>query len=151
MATDANVLKSFSCFRDLSDTQLNAIAAISNSVCYMPGHVLFEEGDQGDLLYLLIEGDVEVLYKSDETGLNRVDTISCEEVVGCSAMVPPYTYSATEKCLNEVEVLEIKTDELRELIEEDPKMGLKLQQYIIQTLNDRIIELRKRAYGLALE
>jgi len=145
MATDANVLKRFSCFRDLSDAQVKAIAQISNSVCYMPGHVLFEEGDDGDLLYLLIKGNVEVFYKSDETGLIRVDTISCEEVVGCSAMVPPYSYSATEKCLNEVEVLEIKTKELRDLIEEDPRIGLTLQQYIIETLNNRIIELRKRS------
>jgi CRP-like cAMP-binding protein len=151
MATDSSVLKKFACFRDLSDSQLNAIAQISNFVCYMPGHVLFEEGDQGDLLYLLIKGDVEVLYKTDATGLNRVDTISSEEVVGCSAMVPPFTYTATEKCLNEVEVLEIKTEELRNLIDDDPQMGLNLQQYIIKTLNDRILELRKRAYELALE
>jgi len=91
MATDINMIKNFDCFRDLSKDQLHAMAEISNSVCYSPGYVLFEEGQQGERLYLLIEGDVEVFFKAEETGLNKVDTVSSEEMVGCSAMVPPYT------------------------------------------------------------
>lgn len=148
MATDPNMIKKFSCFRDLSEDQLQAIAEISNSVCYSPGYVLFEEGEQGKYLYLLIDGDVEVFFKADETDFNKVDTISSEEMAGCSAMVPPYTYTATEKALSEVEVLEIDINDLRNLIEEDPGLGLNLQQYMIQTLNDRILKLRQNPFSI---
>ncbi len=148
MATDPNMIKNFSCFHDLSEDQLQSIAEISNSVCYSPGHVLFEEGEQGKYLYLLIDGDVEVFFKADETGFNKVDTISSEEMAGCSAMVPPYTYTATEKTLSEVEVLEIDINELRDLIEKDPGLGIKLQQYMIQTLNDRILKLRHKPFSI---
>lgn len=148
MATDPNMIKKFSCFRDLSEDQLQGIADISNSVCYSPGYVLFEEGEQGKYLYLLIDGDVEVFFKADETDFNKVDTISSEEMAGCSAMVPPYTYTATEKALSEVEVLEIDINDLRDLIEKDPKLGLKLQQYMIETLNDRILKLRHKPFSI---
>lgn len=124
---------------------MEAIAEISNSICYTKGHVLFNEGDKGDLLYLLIEGDIEVLYETPE-GMDRVDTVSSEEVIGCSAMVPPYVYTATERALTDVEVLEIKISELRELIEIDPQMGIKIQEHIMKILNDRILELRHRAF-----
>ncbi len=147
MSTDPKLLRSFACFHTLSDEQINAIAQISNSVCYSKGYVLFKQDDPGDFLYLLIEGDVEVLYEHAETGAHRVDTVSSEEVVGCAAIVPPYTYTATEKCLSDVEVLEIKTNELRDLIQKDPQLGLLLQEYIIKILNERILSLRQRTFA----
>jgi CRP-like cAMP-binding protein len=145
MATDAKMIRKFKCFDQLTDGQVEAIAEISNSICYTKGHTLFKEGDKGDLLYLLIHGDIEVFYETPE-GLERVDTVSSEEVIGCSAMVPPHIYTATERALNDVEVLEIKTSELRELIKKDQQMGLKIQEHIMKILNDRILDLRHRAF-----
>ncbi|MDY6846093.1 MAG: cyclic nucleotide-binding domain-containing protein [Chloroflexota bacterium] len=145
MATEARMIRKFECFHQLTDAQVETVAEISNSICYQRGHVLLKEGDKGDLLYLLIEGDIEVLYENPE-GLDRVDTVSSEEVIGCSAMVPPYVYTATERALNDVEVLEIEMSELRDLIEKDPQMGLKIQEHIMKILNDRILELRHRTY-----
>jgi len=147
MGTDLKMIRNLMCFRDLSDKQVSAIAEISNSICYPAGYVLFKEGDPGNILYLLVDSEVEVYYKNAETGAHRVDTVSSEEVVGCAAMVPPYTYTATEKCLSDVEVLEINTEELRGLIQKDPQLGLRLQEYIIRTLNDRVLELRRRAFA----
>lgn len=144
MATDAKLIRKFECFRQLSDEQVEEIAEISNSICYPEGHVLVEEGERGEILYLLIEGDIDVFYRNPKTGLEKVDTVSSEEVIGCSAIVPPYVYSATEKTLSDVEVLEIKTDALRELIQEDPEIGLKIQEHIIKKLNNRILDLRHR-------
>jgi CRP-like cAMP-binding protein len=145
MATEAKMIRKFECFRQLTDAQVEAVAEISNSICYTKDHVLFKEGDKGDLLYLLIDGDIEVLYESPE-GLDRVDTVSSEEVIGCSAMVPPYVYTATERALTDLEVLEIKTSALRELIEKDPQMGIKIQEHLMKILNHRILELRHRAF-----
>ena len=147
MATDPKLLNSMACFQDLSDDQVNAIAEISNSVCYMKGHVLFEEGSKGELLYLLIDGDVDIYFKSAESTENKVDTVSSKEVLGCAALVPPHTYAATEKCLSDVEVLEINLTDLQDLIQQDPQIGFILQQHIIKTLNDRILTLRHRTYA----
>lgn len=144
MAVDLEVVQKIPCFHNLSVEQLQAIASISNSICYSPGFTLFKEGEKAKNLYFLIEGNVEVFYKSPEENLQSVDVVSSKEVVGCSAMVPPYIYTATEKCLSEVEVLEIDIEAYRDLIEDDPQIGMKLQQHIIKTLNDRILQLRHR-------
>lgn len=143
MATEPNLIRKFSCFRDMTDEQVQLIAKISNSVCYPSNYVLFKEGEDGKILYLLIEGDVEIFYTTDKDDLLKVDTVSSEEIVGCSAMVPPFVYTATVQTLNNVEVLEIGTQELRQLIDQDPQLGLKFQEYLIQILSDRILDLRK--------
>lgn len=147
MATGSKMIKNFSCFQDLSEEQIDAIARISNSICYSAGYTLFKEGEPGDMIYLLIDGEVEVFYEHTETGVHLVDTVSSEEVVGCAAIVPPYTYTATEKCLTDVEVLEIETAKLHNLIENDPDLGLHIQEHIIKTLNERILVLRQRAFS----
>lgn len=144
MATDSSMIRSFKCFKNLSKSQIEAIAEISNSVCYSPGHVMFKQGEKGKYLYLLVDGDVEVLYEKAASGEHNVDTVSCEDLIGCAALVPPYHYTATQKCLSKVEVLEIETEALRNLIDKDPKIGLSMQEYIIQRLNDRVLKLRQK-------
>lgn len=142
MPTDPKYLQRFPCFRDLSDDQLKAIAEITNAVCYQPGYVLFEEGKPGDRLFFLMKGSVEVFYQIGEAGGVQVDTVKGEEVVGCSALVEPYTYTATEKSLTEVEVLEIDSVSLRDLMQKDCCLGFLIYRHIIGVLMDRILDLR---------
>jgi CRP/FNR family cyclic AMP-dependent transcriptional regulator len=145
MPTDPTFLRDFSCFRDLSDDQLKAIAQITNAVCYPPGQILFEEGKPGERLFFLVKGDVEVLYNIGEAGQVHVDMVSGEEVVGCSALAEPYTYTATERSLTEVEVLEVDAASLRELMQKDCQLGFSLQHQIIRVLTERILDLRLAA------
>jgi len=145
MPTDPNYLLNFSCFRGLSQDQLGAIAQITNAVCYPPNYVLFREGRPGERLFYLVKGDVEVFYEIGEAGQVLVDTVSGEEVVGCSALINPYIYTATERSLTEVEVLEIDAVALRDLMEKDCRLGFLLQQHIISVLMERILELRLEA------
>jgi CRP/FNR family transcriptional regulator, cyclic AMP receptor protein len=142
MPTDPEYLRDFSCFRSLSDDQVNSLAEITNAVCYPLGYVLFEEGKPGERLFFLVKGDVEVLYNIGEAGQVRVDKVSGEEVVGCSALIEPYTYTATERSLTEVEVLEINVEALRELMQNDCRLGLSIQQHIIRVLMERVLDLR---------
>ena len=142
MPTDPNFLRDFSCFRDLSEEQLEVIAQITDAVCYPPNRILFQEGKPGEHLFFLVKGDVEVFYRIGEAGQVHVDTISGEDAVGCSALVEPYTYTATERSLTEVDVLEIDAASLRKLMQKDCRLGFSLQQQIIRVLMARVLNLR---------
>ena len=85
MSTHPEYLRDFSCFRDLSEEQLNAVAEFSNAVCYPPKHILFREGEKGKNLYFLVKGEVEVLYNIGSDDQVRVEMITDEEIAGCSA------------------------------------------------------------------
>lgn len=145
MPTAPNFLRDFSCFRDLSDEQLNLVAQITDAICYPPGRILFEEDKPGDRLFILVEGNVEVLYNIGESGEVCVDRLWGEEIAGCSALIEPYTYTATERSLTNVEVLEIDAVALRELMQKDHHLGFLLQQHVIRVLMKRILDLRLRA------
>lgn len=142
MPTDPKFLQAFPCFRTLPEGKLESIAQFANAVCYLPGHTLFNEGDPGKYLYFLVKGEVEVLYNIGEDGLVLVDTISGQEIAGCSALIEPYTYTATERSLTEIEVLEIDAILLRETMQQDRELGMMIQQNIINVLMERVLDLR---------
>ncbi|MFZ2097775.1 MAG: cyclic nucleotide-binding domain-containing protein [Anaerolineales bacterium] len=142
MPTDPSYLRNFSCFQDLSESQLDAIAELTNSICFSEGHVLFEEGKPAENIYLLIKGEVEVLYKIGDEGPVRVDIVSDEEVVGCAALVPPYVCTATVRSMTEIEVLELDAVALQKLMQEDCALGFSIQQQIMRMLLDRIMNYR---------
>lgn len=145
MPTDPEYLRNFSCFRDLSESQVSALAQITDSICYPAGYVLFEEGQPGKRLFFLVKGDVEVFYKIGEEGGVRVDSVSGEEMVGCAALVDPYVYTATERSRTDVEVLEMDAVALRKLMQQNCLLGFTLQQYMIRVLMERILDLRLSA------
>ena len=145
MPTDSKYLQSFPCFQKLTEAQLRTIAEITDAVCYSPGQMLFEEGLPGEHKFFLNKGDVEVIYNIGESGQVRVDKVSGQEVVGCSALIEPYIYTATERSLTQVEVLEVDARALRELMQNNHQLGCAIQSYIIKILLERILNLRLEA------
>ncbi len=142
MAVDPKYLSSFRCFEDLSDEQRRAVAELAEAECFYPKYTLFEENQPGERLYLITEGEVEVLYSNGERGLTRVDRLGAGEIVGCSALVPPYKHTSTTRSLIEIDVLIIDAIALRELIQEDYSLGFYIQQHIMRLLMERISNLR---------
>lgn len=145
MPIDPTYLKRFSCFENLTEAQLENIAEFTDAVCYLPGQILFDEGLPGDRIFFLKKGEVEVIFNIGESGQVVVDTVSGEEIVGCSALIEPHLYTATERSLTQVEVLEVNAKALRDLMQSDYQFGLTLQSQIIKILMERILTLRLRA------
>jgi CRP-like cAMP-binding protein len=142
MVIQIEKLKQHTCFRDLPDDHLILIYNLCSVETYPPGQILFDEGMPGDYLYLITEGEIEVFYNIGEGGPIQVDQVLAEEFVGCSALVPPYTYTATTQSQTGVEVLKINAKALRKLIKENWQLGFAIQQQIMRMLMDRIIWFR---------
>jgi CRP-like cAMP-binding protein len=142
MSVDAVYLQKFHCFEDLSAEQREAVAVLAEAACFYPEHILFEENSLGEFLYLLVEGEVEVLYTIGEDGPSRVDQMCAGDIVGCSALVPPYKYTSTTRSLTKIDVLAIETKPLRELMHIDCPLGFSIQQHIMRFLLDQIINFR---------
>jgi CRP-like cAMP-binding protein len=86
--------------------------------------------------------EVEVLYNIGEEGPSQVDRVQSGEIIGCSALVNPYTYTSTTRSLTEIESIVIDAEALRKLMIEDCLLGFSIQKHLIRMLLDRIIDLR---------
>lgn len=142
MAVESYYLRNYLCFQDLTDAQLDKVAQFCDAECFYSGHVFFEDGKPGTHLYLLAKGEVEVLFAIGEESLVAVDRLDAGKAIGCDVLVPPFTYRFTAKSLDEVEVLIIDAVKFRTLMQEDCKLGLSVQQHIIQILLDQIVDFQ---------
>jgi len=142
MSVDATYLRKFRCFEDLSDEQREAVAELAEAECFYPEHTLFEENAPGEYLYLLLDGEVEVLYTIGEGGPARVDKMGAGELVGCSTLAPPYKHTSTTRSLTKIDVLAVDAKALRELMHDDCPLGFSIQQHIMRLLMDQVINFR---------
>jgi len=142
MSVDVTYLQKFRCFEDLSDEQREAVSELAEAECFYPEHTLFEENEPGELLYLLVEGEIEVLYTIGEEGPTRVDKMGAGDVVGCSILVHPYKHTSTTRSLTKIDVLTVDAKALRKLMQEDCPLGFSIQQHIMRLLMDLIISFR---------
>jgi CRP/FNR family cyclic AMP-dependent transcriptional regulator len=142
MTTEVTLLKQYPLFSDLNEAQLHAVAQLCESECFYPNHTLFEEGQPGTRIFLLIEGEVELLFMIDEAGPTRIGLSKTGEIIGCPTLIPPYTHTATARSLTPIEVLAIDVVRLRELFKQDCALAVSILQHLIQALLDCLMDLR---------
>ena len=135
-------------FAGLTDAQLKAMSMLTTEVIYEKGATVFEECDQANRMFLLLEGGVDLSYRSQEefhpTSVKEfsVGEINPGEVFGTSSIIEPYELNATARTSNLSRLLVIDSLELRKLMESDLELTNILYLQVIKTLKERMIDLR---------
>lgn len=129
-------------FNGLNEEQMQAVMQVAREECFLPNAILFEEGQTAVEIFVLVKGEVEETFTVDEAKLSLLRPVAVGEIIGCPALVPPYTQSCTARCLGEIEVLAIQAEGLRELFAKDCHIASTIQQNVIQALLERIGKLR---------
>ncbi|MFN2176239.1 MAG: cyclic nucleotide-binding domain-containing protein [Anaerolineales bacterium] len=142
MTNKYNLCNEYPLFSELDEEQMQAISEICKEACYYPGYTLFEDGEQATKMYVLVEGEIDLFFAIGETGSVKVDQVKVGETFGCSALVPPYIQTSTARAKSRIEILELDTTALRKLIKDKPRLGLAIQQSVIQCLLERIIDFQ---------
>ncbi|HVM70185.1 MAG TPA: cyclic nucleotide-binding domain-containing protein [Anaerolineales bacterium] len=123
------LLRRYPFFAALNDEQLKAIAMIANERTYPKGMLLVKENTPANVLMLLLEGDVDLIYSGGGEGAicnALVGSIAPGEILGVSSLIEPYTFISTARATMPVKVVEIDGNALRALMAVDQKLGYAL-------------------------
>jgi len=132
------LLRSFPYFAGVSTDSLRALAAIASERDFSTGEVLFREGDPAHYLYILRQGEVDVIYRLHD-GLERVvDTVVGGELLGWSAIVAPHRNTATGIAREPGRAVCIDAAELRKLCQQDQALGYRLLAQVAGVLSSRL-------------
>lgn len=107
-----SVLAGSSLFDMLSDEELKAIATLADEVRAARGQVLFEEGQLGDALYVLSQGEVEVLGRDAVGALRSLATLGPQQFFGEMSLIDKEHRSATIRARTDCELLRLSSDHL---------------------------------------
>lgn len=135
-------------FRGLTREQLERALDAMEKQDMAPGEVIIREGEPGDVLYVLLEGTVEVSktlllrvarydYNEREKTLSRMEGED-RAFFGEMALFGGEPRSATVTALTRCRLLTLDRRAFERLGEEDPEMGYKILRNIVDVLCERL-------------
>lgn len=142
------LLRRYPFFGPFNDSQLKQIAKLANEEEVDEGVEIFEECGPANFLYMLIEGGVELFYKSEEEFHPKtsrefsVGDINPGEVFAISSLISPFTLNATARTTRSSKYVKIDALAMRELFEADPRMGYLAMHQVTKTLMERLAYTR---------
>ncbi len=135
------LLKGVDIFEGLTDHELKRIAGICREVKYAPGQIVTTQGEEGDELYIVRDGLVEVtVAETSEGGLSprTVVNLGTGQVVGEMALVDRGPRSATVRCVTAAALNVIQRDAFEKLCQSDTQIGMVVYRNLAADLSFKL-------------
>ena len=165
---DINELKQFQIFRNLDEDEIILFQKKMKNINLPEGQSFIVEGDIGDSIYLLLEGQVRI---------NQALTLSMQKggldnrekaIINLSADVKPLfgemslfdkedLRSASVKAITECKLAQLMSDDLLAICDKYPDIGYKVMKNLAKILSKRLVETNQNvlklttAFSLVLE
>ena len=134
-------LRRYQFFNHFTQDQLKAVAMISEIETHPKGAIVAREDTVATKLYLLLEGDVDLIYSGGGEGAISnalVGSIAPGEVFGVSSLVEPYQFISSVRAAMPLRVIAIDSIALRALAEIDSNLGYGLMRNISAAILGRL-------------
>lgn len=116
-------------FSSLSAETLLPVAAMCGEVSLQRGEVLFEAGDIGDALYVLVDGAVEVV-----KGGEVIAKLGAGECVGEMAALDYEPRSATVRAGAATHLIRLERNDLMDLLTDYPELVRSLASVLVERI-----------------
>jgi CRP-like cAMP-binding protein len=133
-------------FQDLEGDDLRSLVDLAASRHMAAGEVIIREGESGDSMFIMCEGEVEItkrltLALDEEVPKERVMIrLKAEDGVsfGEMALLENESRSATVTAVTDCHVLEMSRQDFLEFLEQRPMTGCKILLRLAQLLSQRL-------------
>ena len=138
------LLRRYPFFANLNNAQMRALAMIADESSYDAGTSILREGEQAGWFFLLIDGSIDLTYKSEEdyhpktTKVFQVGEVNPGEVFGISALIEPYQYNATATASVHSQVIRFDANALRTLLDLDSSLACAIIRQIAKAAMERL-------------
>jgi len=143
-----NSLKTIPLFNDLTKRDLSSLIKIIHNRTFVPGELIFHQGDPGIGLYIIREGEVEIERENDHNEKKTLATFIKGDFFGELALVDGETRSASAVAKTESKVSVIFKPDLDEFIEKYPRKGIKILTGISSMIALRLRKLNEDYFDL---
>lgn len=152
-----DLLRRFPFFSFMDDKELKSVSQIVQELHLQIGDVLTEANRPAEALYFLIKGHIPYYmvvtseHMPDYQQEYFIGYINPEEIVGISALIEPYQYTATLRADEPAQVIKINASALRALCEVDSHLSVGLMKAIAKAAMERLQMTRVQLVAEMLE
>jgi CRP-like cAMP-binding protein len=135
-------LRSLDLFARLTTQQLSELARVVQEETYRTGNTILREGEFGDCLYLVVEGEVRVTREGHYVGGFRRG-----EFFGEMTVFDGETRSATATAATPVRLVRLQRHDLLKIMDEEPGIAIAICQTLSRHVRDLMKQLEGRSGG----
>jgi CRP/FNR family cyclic AMP-dependent transcriptional regulator len=111
---------------------------------YSKGHVVFRQGDVGDRIFAVQEGELEVVRERKGGGEIRVNVLHAGDIFGEMAIFQKEVRSATVRTLTEARLLTVDKKTFMSRVHEDPSLAFNIVRRMAQVIRELTAQLGER-------
>ena len=130
-------------FSGLTREELATLADCAVARDYLKEHVIFERGDEGTALYLLVEGIAEATVDMNDDGPAHAK-IEPGQAFGEMSLLTGAPRAATVRAVTDVHALEIRRDDLEPIFRARPEIANDLAEVMAHRLRDNRASAARR-------
>ncbi len=131
-------------FKGFDEGQMKKIMAIGKETSMKKGQQIFREGQEANGVYVIRKGSVELMTVVEKDFELPISILrNSGDVFGSSALVPPYQYSLSARCVEEGALFCMETKALRKLASEDHDIGCQIMTNLAAYFLERLKETRQ--------
>jgi serine/threonine protein phosphatase PrpC/CRP-like cAMP-binding protein len=129
------VLSQMPLFRQLDEREMLRVLQVTEVEPYKDGERVITEGERGECLYIVLDGQVRVI-----RGETEVKTLSVGEHFGEMALIRSQPRSASVESVGNSELLQIRRADFFEILRSQPRIAVKLLWQFTGVLADRLAD-----------
>jgi CRP-like cAMP-binding protein len=140
-----------SAFLDLlRPDQVNVLSNTAQHVHMEAGQKVYEKGQRAFYFYIILNGQVALRLPGKQGVSVLIDQLHEGNMFGGCISSALETYALTAQCTVDTELLKIETSVLKELMDEDLRMGYIIQSQISAMYFKRYIETMEKLQAIVL-
>ncbi len=137
---------------DLSNDQIKELEKISGCLFLSEGEILYKEGDNDNLLYVVSEGSLGIEIFVPGRGQVRIYNADPLDIIGWDSMTPVArnritTITALKKC----NLIYFDGSALNELCENDKELGYVIMRRLSNVIASRMLAMRLKLIDLFMQ
>jgi len=144
--TALDVLRGIPLFRNLADEDLVALAGLLRERRYGRGTIIMSQGDPGDALFLIGEGQVKVAVFAEDGREVILSVLADGGVFGEMALLDDEPRSAHVIAMSDATLLQLRREDFQARLKSSPELGIAL----LGELSRRLRRADETIAGLAL-
>ena len=125
-------LKRVYLFHDMEEEELHAIASGMSQKKYAPDELIVMQGEQGGSMYIIKNGTVSIEIDTPSGQKKWIKDLNNGDYFGEISLLTGDKRNASIQAKNEVELYELKAEQLKTAIKEHHNIGFKLESIMMQ-------------------
>src|SRR5215211_3143724 len=131
-----NLLSRIPFFTNLPAEELDRVMAGLEVVNLKPGEILFREGDTGDHMYVIVDGELEILKGPNTDEEMILNTIHAGEYIGEMSLITGAPRTASVRSRGDVILLSMNRVQLMDLLQRHPHLANDMVGVLSQRLDN---------------